>query len=174
MRTAALVSTDFGRVSRRSCATAISALLVLGRPAAAQVAKPGPSSGSAFAVHGSGKLLTNNHVVASCSEVSVTTQGGATLLGRVAARDARNDLALIAVDSPLASVASFRRTPIRSGEDVIALGFPLPGILATDLNVSKGIVSAMTHQNFRSQPPSNPATPEVRCLILVGLSLAWS
>jgi hypothetical protein len=64
------------------------------------------------------------------------------MVGRVVARDTRNDLALIAVDSPLASVASFRRTPIRAGEDVIALGFPLPGLLATDLNVSKGIVSA--------------------------------
>ena len=70
------------------------------------------------------------------------SQGGEALIRRVAARGARNDLALIAVDSSLRSIASFRSNPIRSGEDVIALGFPLRGLLALDLNVSKGIVSA--------------------------------
>jgi len=104
--------------------------------------KTGPKTGSAFAVHSSGKLLTNNHVVEGCSEVTVSSAGGDPLTGRIQARDVRNDLALIALNSPLSSIASFRRTPIRSGEDVIALGFPLNWVLATDLNASKGIVSA--------------------------------
>ena len=69
-------------------------------------------------------------------------RGSTPLVGTVVARDTQNDLALISVDSQLPAVAPFRQTPIRAGEDVIALGFPLPGLLAADLNVSKGIVSA--------------------------------
>jgi S1-C subfamily serine protease len=105
-------------------------------------AAKGPTSGTAFAVHSSGVLLTNNHVVQSCSEASVIDRNGQAQVGRIGARDARNDLALITLNSPIKSIASFRSSPIRAGEDVIALGFPLSGLLAADLNVSKGIVSA--------------------------------
>ena len=123
-------------------AIGIAVLLTLSSSVSGQVGKPGPTSGSAFAVHMSGRILTNNHVVEGCSEVTVTNQGGEPLNGRVHARDVRNDLAVIVIESQLKSVAMFRRTLIRAGEDVIALGFPLPGLLATALNVSKGIVSA--------------------------------
>lgn len=100
------------------------------------------SSGSAFAVHKSGKLLTNSHVVEGCSEVTLIDRDGRLHSARVEARDERTDLALVAVEFSLTRVAIFRREPIRAGEDVIAVGFPLRGLLATDLNVSKGIVSA--------------------------------
>ena len=63
--------------------------------------KPGPKTGSAFAVHSSGKLLTNDHVVEGCSVVTVSSQGGNPVTGRIQARDVRNDLALIALNSPL-------------------------------------------------------------------------
>jgi hypothetical protein len=129
------------RIAHRTALVAFELLVLLAAVAWAQDPTTA-TSGSAFAVHTSGRLLTNNHVVRNCSEVTVTSQNGEALIGRVEARDARNDLALIAVNGPLTSIASFRRRPIRSGEDVIALGFPLPGLLAMDLNVSKGIVSA--------------------------------
>jgi S1-C subfamily serine protease len=99
-------------------------------------------AGSAFAV-GTTDLLTNNHVVEGCSEVTVVNSDGTSFEGRTGSRDARNDLALISVGpTRLASVARFRSNAIRTGEDVIAVGFPLSGLLATELNVSKGIVSA--------------------------------
>jgi S1-C subfamily serine protease len=63
--------------------------------------KTGPKTGSAFAVHSSGKLLTNDHVVEGCSVVTVSSQGGNPVTGRIQARDVRNDLALIALNSPL-------------------------------------------------------------------------
>jgi S1-C subfamily serine protease len=87
-------------------------------------------------------LLTNHHVVEGCTEVSVMDRMGGLHDARVEARDPRNDLAVVGVKLPLTHVASFRRLPIRSGEDVVAVGFPLRGLLATDINVSKGIVSA--------------------------------
>ena len=117
-------------------------LLTHTSPAWAQAGNQGALTGSAFAVQASGKLLTNNHVVADCSEVTVRSESGTPMIGRIIGRDAGNDLALIATESRLTSVAVFRRTPIDTGEDIIALGFPLPNLLAKDLHVSTGIVSA--------------------------------
>jgi S1-C subfamily serine protease len=101
-----------------------------------------PVAGSAFTVSAT-DLLTNDHVVDGCSDVTVTDSNRNSFEGRVRTRDVRNDLALISVEATrLTSVARFRTTGIRAGEDVIAVGFPLPGLLATELNVSRGIVSA--------------------------------
>lgn len=111
----------------------------------AQPAKPSPvrRSGTGFVVSASGHVLTNNHVTRDCSVVQLLSSDGQTADGRIIARDDRNDLALIHSSSNRWPTASFRASPIRSGEGVIALGYPLRGLLATDVNVSIGIVSAM-------------------------------
>lgn len=100
-------------------------------------------SGTSFAVSSTGHLLTNNHVVRDCDDVQIYNSDGRKLTARVSARDERNDLALLASDTPLPTYARFRSEGIKSGENVIALGFPYRGLLATDVNVSTGIVSAM-------------------------------
>jgi murein DD-endopeptidase MepM/ murein hydrolase activator NlpD len=98
-------------------------------------------SGSGFAVSPSGHVLTNAHVVEGCSEVEVVTSSGSHL-GRVVSTDGRNDLALIS--SPVRGpYAAFRRGPLKAGEDVTALGYPLRGLLGSDISVSVGIVSAL-------------------------------
>jgi S1-C subfamily serine protease len=110
------------------------------------------SSGTAFAIAQTGHLLTNNHVVHGCAVVSLTGVDGRTLTARVTARDARSDLALLATNEAAQAIATFRREQIRSGDAVVALGFPYRGLLATDVNVSIGIVSAMAGiQNDSSQ-----------------------
>lgn len=111
---------------------------------AAGDAQKGPtrSSGSGFSVSNDGHVLTNAHVVESCDEVQVSSITLGPTLGRIIARDVRNDLALLKMDVPTRP-ALFRRSTIRSGDSVIALGFPLRGLLADDVNVSVGIVSAM-------------------------------
>ena len=101
------------------------------------------SSGTAFIVSRDGHALTNNHVVRACDGVTLTSTEGTEVAGRIIVRDERNDLALIGTSAVVSSVATFRRTSLRSGEDVVALGFPYRGLLAADVNVSVGIVSAM-------------------------------
>lgn len=114
-----------------------------GKPLGVPHATSASISGTAFSVSHAGFLLTNNHVINGCESVTLTTMDGRQETARIAFRDERNDLALLATKAPLSDIAVFRRTPIRSGEDVIALGFPYRGLLATDVNVSTGIVSAM-------------------------------
>lgn len=100
------------------------------------------TTGSAFAVSPS-DLLTNAHVVESCEEVTIRNSDGTTFAGRIWARDTRNDLALISTGTTtLSSVVRFRSTRARTGDVAVAVGFPLSGLLAADLNVSSGIVSA--------------------------------
>lgn len=101
------------------------------------------SSGSAFLVSPFGHLLTNAHVVEGCSSITATSSDGREFRGAVTARDERNDLAVVKVSSTAGSALAFRQSPVRAGEQVVALGYPLRGLLATEANVSTGTVSAL-------------------------------
>jgi S1-C subfamily serine protease len=130
------------RLLARACVPLL--LLPLGQTCAQDVVRPvsgESSSGTGFAVSPSGHLLTNSHVVEGCTSVDVLNGAGAAV-ARVVGRDVKNDLALLLSDTPTRAVVSFRRAPPRAGEDVIAIGYPLHGLLAADINVSVGIVSA--------------------------------
>ncbi len=99
-------------------------------------------SGTGFFVDANGHIVTNNHVVDGCETVSITSEGREQSSGRVVARDERNDLALVASTVRGSTFGRFRRSPIRPGESIVALGFPYRGLLASEANVSVGIVSA--------------------------------
>jgi uncharacterized protein len=115
------------------------------RTKAATLAKPNSkkmaSTGSGFYVSLAGHILTNDHVVRGCKEIRIPPSIPVT----VVARDKGTDLALIVNakgDKHLA--AKFRAgRGIRSGDDIIAIGHPLRGILASEANVTSGTVSAL-------------------------------
>lgn len=63
----------------------------------------------------------------------------------VVARDTRNDLALLRVegaDLPAVKLRAGRN--VRLGDDIIAIGYPLKGILSSGAVVTSGIVNALT------------------------------
>lgn len=100
----------------------------------------GPSSGSGFLISTDGHVVTAAHVVAGCNVVTIPKIGTA----RIIAQDKNNDLALLQVAAPAGiSPLKLRGRPIRLGEDVISLGFPLRGLLG-GLNVTTGMISAMS------------------------------
>lgn len=95
--------------------------------------------GSGFVVSNQGHILTNNHVVAGCK--TLVTRDGKPL--QVLSRNASSDLALLQADFAPSAVAVFRTGPApKLGDSVVAFGFPLPGLLSSDGNVSSGILSA--------------------------------
>jgi len=98
------------------------------------------SSGTGFAVTQDGWVLTNAHVVKDCRRVEVKGHGDASD-PRI---DAINDLALvkIAASQPLKPLV-FRKSPIRLGEDIVAIGFPLATLLADSVKVTTGNVNAL-------------------------------
>ena len=96
------------------------------------------STGTGFIVSADGYILTNNHVVAGCAEVRIRP-----LVVPVVAQDAGRDLALLKVGATFKRFATFRDGEIRKGETVVVAGFPLPGVLASDLKITTGTVSGL-------------------------------
>ena len=116
-------------------------------------------SGSGFVVNLAGEILTSHHAIERCDDAGATiTFGDASHDAAVQAQDAANDLALLVVDSdeacawwsPACSAvfdrpASFSQLPRASlGAEVAVAGYPLKGLLAPTLNVTRGNVSALT------------------------------
>jgi len=98
------------------------------------------SSGTGFVVSPSGHVLTNAHVIAGCRDVRVRGIGPAT----VRHADKINDLALLQTAGAFQHWAKFRSgRAIRPGDGVVVAGYPLPGLLASDLNITVGNTSAL-------------------------------
>lgn len=110
-------------------------LLLAPDVAAAQTLR---SSGSGFSV-APGWLLTNAHVVNDCQRVEVAGSGRVTDT-RV---DDSNDLALLRVSDADLPPLVFRSTAVRLGEDILAIGFPLAGLLSDSIKVTTGNVNAL-------------------------------
>jgi len=106
------------------------------------------SSGSGVVIGAKGKMiLTNAHVVEGCQRIKVKLASGNSATGTLVAADERNDLAVVGLtgtNNPTTSVALFREdAPVRAGDAIVALGYPLSGMLATTANLSVGNVSAL-------------------------------
>ncbi|SDA14226.1 trypsin-like peptidase domain-containing protein [Sphingomonas sp. NFR15] len=105
--------------------------------------RAGTSSGSGVAVERH-HILTNAHVVEDARVVTVQA-GGRPLAADTVFADRRNDLALLRVEAPVAGIAQFRsEVGLHLGEDVVALGFPLQGLLGTGPQASAGNIAALT------------------------------
>jgi uncharacterized protein len=99
-------------------------------------------TGTGFFVSTAGHLLTNHHVAAECREVHVT-EGDKSTPAKLIASDAAHDLALLQV-AHASQTATFRGSdPVRPGESVVVVGFPLSGLLTSEPIVTAGIVNAL-------------------------------
>lgn len=99
------------------------------------------SQGTGFYVSQKGHVLTNQHVIDRCSDITVTRVGSAPVKARLLASDATNDLAVLDTDRPTPEVPPLAMRA-RVGESVYAFGFPLNGLLATTGNFTIGNVTA--------------------------------
>jgi len=101
------------------------------------------TSGSGVVIGVQGEVLTNSHVVGNCTKITVRSSSAASAAVLVA-RDEKNDLAVVRSKLALSSVVAFREGgPVRAGDAVVTLGYPLSGLLATTANLSVGNVSAL-------------------------------
>jgi S1-C subfamily serine protease len=103
----------------------------------------GVATGSGFLIDRDGSIVTNEHVVAGGSVVSVRFRAGAPRIrARVVGRDRDTDIALLRI--PAARVRDARPLPlgsssgVRVGDPAIALGNPL----GLERTLTLGVVSA--------------------------------
>ena len=107
--------------------------------------------GSGFFVNPAGDVVTNRHVVTRCLGLSVR-HGDRDLPASIAWADATTDIAVLATRTPAASHARIHdgATALRLGADVLTLGFPLPGVLASSPNLTTGSLSGL--RGLRDDP----------------------
>jgi S1-C subfamily serine protease len=103
------------------------------------------AQGSGFVYDKNGNVVTNQHVVAGASSVSVSFWNGVELEGALVGTDPSTDLAVIRVDAPTSLLQPLRlgdSSAVSVGDAVLAFGSPF-GLAGT---VTAGIVSALHRQ----------------------------
>lgn len=135
-----------------------------GAPPAGKTGRGAKSGfGTGFVVSANGHIVTNNHVIDGCSELKGNLTGEAAMLLRVVSSDANNDLALLQAPSTATfkEFARIRDRSFRSGDSVVAIGFPYHGLLTSDFTVTTGIVSSLSgmHNDTRFLQISAPVQP---------------
>ncbi len=129
------------------------------------------TSGSGFFVSKLGHLVTNEHVVKSCKNLTVGDNSKTQVRAVVVETDRRNDLALLKISStemasaetkslirklgstltsnlglkvvPLSSNGLLRSDDVELGESLLVAGYPYGEIFSNTIKVTKGIVSAI-------------------------------
>ena len=120
------------------------------------------TNGSGVVVTPQGHVLTNKHVVRACSRIKLRTETSMLVDAKVHSLDDSDDLAILEASWTPSAVASFRSGPaIRPGDDVVVVGFPLSGLLADQVNVTTGSVSALAglHNDNHLLQMSAPVQP---------------
>ena len=90
---------------------------------------------------GTQSLAPHEHVVNGCVEVRIPP----SLPVEIVAQDEASDLALLKSTPTKANAAAQFRggRGIRPGDNIIVVGYPLPGFLASEAHVTTGTVSAL-------------------------------
>ncbi len=97
-------------------------------------------SGSGVVISPDGYIVTNNHVVADASEVTVTFNDRYTTHAKVVGADPATDIAVLKVDGEksLPFIQFANSDDVKLGQWVLAVGYPF----SLDATVTAGIVSA--------------------------------
>jgi serine protease Do len=100
------------------------------------------AQGSGFVWDKQGRIITNNHVVAGATDISVAFSDGTTASAKVVGTDPDSDLAVVQVDVPadeLHPVVLADSTQVKVGQLAIAIGNPF----GKEGTMTLGIVSAI-------------------------------
>jgi len=121
-------------------------------------------SGSGFVVSKNAHIVTNNHVVTDCvGDIHGNLAGQAPVKLRVVSTDEENDMALLQGTKKFKEkdIATIRASAVNSGDQVVAIGYPLHGLLTSDLTVTTGIISSLAglHNDTRFLQISAPVQP---------------
>jgi S1-C subfamily serine protease len=104
-------------------------------------------TGTGIIVAREGLVVTNDHVVKSCGDIRIHDRDGGVTPATLKAHDERNDLALLKSSHEWPDWARLRDGgTIRPGDGVVAVGYPLSGLLGSEseASITTGTVSALS------------------------------
>jgi len=115
-------------------------------PGNQKATRTGSQTGTGFVISANGHIVTNHHVIDGCTgDIHGNLAGEATQTLRVVSSDASNDLALLqGLATSFKTFVRIRDRTIRSGDSVVAIGYPYHGLLTSDFTVTTGIVSSLS------------------------------
>ncbi|HTE76220.1 MAG TPA: S1C family serine protease [Xanthobacteraceae bacterium] len=124
----------------------------------------GEVTGTGFVVSKSAQIVTNNHVVKDCvGDIHGNIVGQASVKLRIVSADETNDLALLQGTKKFKEkdIATIRASAVNSGDQVVAIGYPLHGLLTSDLTVTTGVISSLAglYNDTRFLQISAPVQP---------------
>src|SRR5262249_567603 len=122
----------------------------------------GAKSGTGFYISDDGYLITNEHVVNSCSVIKIIDVTGESTSARIVRTSKQDDLAWLKTNVEARAVACFRDFGrFGQGATVFTYGYPLAGLLSSSGNVSTGVVTALSGigDNPRQLQISAPVQP---------------
>jgi S1-C subfamily serine protease len=116
--------------------------------------KPNPTdkalqgTGSGVIISTSGLVVTNYHVIENAGSVALMYKRGdewERIEAKIIATDRVNDLAVLKADSEIIDTIPYTiKARAEVGESVIAMGYPLIGVLGSELKVTDGIISSLS------------------------------
>ncbi|CAB1060744.1 hypothetical protein D1BOALGB6SA_5511 [Olavius sp. associated proteobacterium Delta 1] len=102
------------------------------------------ATGTGFFVTASGYAITNHHVIKDCERISARIDGLEREVILIAS-DETNDLALLRVSGDVNGFVKFRtQRRAELAEPILVAGYPLKGLLGSNLNVTDGSISALS------------------------------
>ncbi len=120
------------------------------------------SSGTAWPV-ANGYAVTNNHVVAGSTEVTLINTDGDSIHAQVVLRDEQNDLALLSVTelNKLPPALPLSGNHARLGASVFTIGYPRIDIMGKTPKLTDGIISSVrglrgNKENYQISVPVQP------------------
>jgi S1-C subfamily serine protease len=120
----------------------------------------GEAVGTGFIVTSDGLILTNDHVVESGRDLTVTLNDGKSYPATIVKADSAADLAVLKIDaSGLSTLPLGDSSKTLAGESVVAIGYALG--LQGSPTVTTGIVSS-TGRTIQVQDDAAPSGPIVR------------
>lgn len=101
-------------------------------------------TGSGFFVTDRGHIITNAHVVGDFLNVLIKDSLSSLYEARVIRVDKERDLALLVIDRKSKGLRIANSTSDLKGEEVFAVGYPMPGVQGQESKITNGIVSSLS------------------------------
>ena len=101
------------------------------------------SSGTGFFVSNNGHIITNDHVIVGCRNITIAQQGKYVEVD-VIAYDERNDLAILKSDIRPKKFYRISKNDPKLMDDVVIAGYPLGNKVSTGIKTTKGSVTSLS------------------------------